>query len=175
MVTSKYIVCLIVIFCLFSCSKQSHTEKIKQQVYKQWLGKKLTIPDDIVFETRKRDIARQNKDTLSFVHYFNGSCVSCIYHIKNLKNFTEDLKKKNVKVFLIAYTNTPRQTQKIFNDAKLSQTIYIDSLNSLYFKNKFNSIHLESFLLGRKNQILSLGEINNKDFRKGIATYIKEQ
>lgn len=160
---------------LFSCSEQNSQEKIKQKIFKQWLGKNLIIPEDIIGNHTVASIIDKERDTLSFVHYFNGACAACLGHLKSIDGFINTLKNNHVKLYLIAYSNTPQKTKKVFDDAKLKYTVYIDSLNSLYFKNRFNSVHLESFLLDKQKKILCVGELKDKKFRRKVQKLISTQ
>lgn len=169
---SVFFTSLIASIVFVSCNNDFSKNKFRDKIFSQWTGKILTIPEDFHIVNNKDT---KSDSSLSFLHYFNGECNGCIGHIKKIKPYIEKLKKRNVKLYLVTYTHNSEFTEKMIKKSRLDYTIYIDTLNSLYFENRFNSPYLESFLLDSQNKILCVGELKDKKFRRKLQKLINKQ
>lgn len=158
----KLLLQILCVFCFLSC-QESEKERITRLV-KEWNGKEIKFPNNIVFTIQGRDTVDFDcwKSTFKIVTYVDSiGCVSCNMQLDVWKWFIEELNSisdKNIPVMFFIHPEEKSYIQDLLRDKKFNYPVCIDLKNEFGSLNELpNHIMFQTFLLNSENKVINIG------------------
>jgi len=155
------------------------SEKSNNTVVKKWIGKKIIIPSDtlsikIINSTIFDYSIFFKSDNIKLIVSINGESETCVYKLKTVEAFADQLLSSYENISLLVYVNsmtTDFYNFKIKNDneIKFKYPLLYDNENKYLKENKFSSNDFYSILLCDKDdKILMIGDFTTNKALKDL-------
>ena len=175
---SRIVIIAILLFSSVSCFNIT-TEKSNNTFVKKWIGRKLIIPSDtlsikIINSTIFDYSIFSKSDNIKLIVSINGEFETCVYKLKTVEAFVDQLLSSYENISLLVYVNsmtTDFYNFKIKNDneIKFKYPLLYDNENKYLKENKFSSNDFYSILLCDKDdKILMIGDFTKNKALKDL-------
>ena len=176
MLTMMVIVSFLIVSCNINDKKNSLTNIDK------WVGKEITIPSDSL-NIKIKNVATLNTDifkpdNIKFIVSINGECGTCIYKLKAVETFANEVFSLYSNISLLVYINsktTDFSNFEIFNNSEINfqYPLLYDYENRYLTENQIPSNEFYHILLcDSNNKILMIGDFTENTDLKEL--YIKQ-
>jgi hypothetical protein len=152
---------LILEFCFLSCKDENAIKT--ERIVKEWVGKTIKFPDNILVEIIKTDTIEdiRDKDFKILIYTDSTSCTRCKLHINLWNIYIEEYGSKTDFLFYF-YPKNKDTLLSLLKSERLNYRIYIDSTDEINRLNQFNKEHIfQCFLLDKHNKVLLIGNPAN--------------
>lgn len=156
-----FMLCMGVIFSLFSCSDNGATNGQVEQIVQYWKGRILKFPSQSVFTMYGKDpvdFPEENVwDGYKVVSYVDSTgCMSCKLQLYKWKEFISRI--GDVPVLFYMFPKHREEVERFLEKCIFDYPICIDMQDSLNKLNHFSSImEYQTFLLDKDDKVVAIG------------------
>lgn len=162
---------------LLACQENKKEEVI--HLVKEWQGKEIVFPDDIVFTMYGKDTVDYKIPSVKhkIVMYVDSmGCTSCKLQLAQWKKFIytlDSLYGQSVPVLLFFYPKDKKEIQYLLKRDRFKYPVCVDEKDVFNRKNHFPSdLKFQTFLVDENNKVVVIGNpIHNMQIKE---LYLKE-
>lgn len=155
---------ILLLLAALSCTTGNKGKKEIEQLVKEWQGKEIIIPSDMVYTHNAKDTIDWQPETADFkVLVFADSlgCVSCKLQLPRWKEFMDSIEATapgKVSFLFVLQSNDEREIQYILRRDRFEYPVCVDVNDELNRLNRFSShISFQTFLLDKDNKVVVIG------------------
>lgn len=158
-----FILLLLPIF--FSCkNEQKEREKQIAQLVKEWQGKEIVFPDNLIFTryvTDTTDYQIPNSEYKVLIYVDSIGCTSCklqLHKWKELVEYADSVAQKKVPFLFFFHSKDYKEIRYLLKRDGFDRPVCIDLEDRLNKQNKFPAdMTFQTFLLDKNNKVAVLG------------------
>lgn len=169
-----YLFILLLLPIFFSCkNEQKEREKQIAQLVKEWQGKEIVFPDNLIFTryvTDTTDYQIPNSEYKVLIYVDSVGCTSCklqLHKWKELVEYVDSVTQKRVSFLFFFHSKDNKEICSLLKHDGFDRPVCIDLEDRLNKQNKFPAdITFQTFLLDKNNKVVVMGNpVHNKAVR----------
>lgn len=168
--------CLLMTVVFLSCSNRPLDIPT---IMKEWQGKKIQIPKDLVFTKYAVDTVVYNysaKSFRTFIYVDSLDCLNCKLQLSKWKKLIpvlDSVTNQNMSYLFILDMRNISRMEEILRENRFEYPVVIDTRGNLNRLNRFpTDTRFQTFLLDKENRVLIIGNPVYKEAIRDI--YIKQ-
>jgi len=161
---TRIVLILSLTILLLTSSCQNKKEREAKKIVTEWIGKKIQIPDNIMFSVQGKDTTCPDllKKPYKILLYVDSTgCLSCRLKLpdwKILMNEVDSIAPGKIGFIYIFQPKREKELQLLLRQNRISYPVIIDPTDHINKQNHFpNKLPYQCFLLDQNNKVLMIG------------------